>query len=324
MIGEKLSKLPKIDLHCHLDGSLTPQTIREISGKEIAVSELQAADDCRSLEEYLGKFDLPLKCLQTEAGIKKAAYDFLCSLTADHVQYAEVRFAPMLSCAEGLSCRQVMEAALDGLSESSKECGIFYQVIACAMRHHDAETNIRMMKECREFLGDGLCAVDLAGDEAGFPLKLFYDVFHAAKALDYPFTIHAGECGSAENIALAAEWGARRIGHGVAMAGNREVMEICRRKRIGIEMCPVSNYQTKAVRPGEIYPIREFASHGLLVTVNTDNRTVSNTSIMKEMELLHESFGITEDELRQYEENAVEAAFADDAVKHELWKNIRR
>lgn len=322
MISKELLMMPKIDLHCHLDGSMTLQGIREILGKPVGISELQVNDDCGSLKEYLEKFDLPLSCLQTEEGIRKSAGDFLRSLSADHVQYAEVRFAPMLSCGEGLSCRNVMEAALEGLKEASKECGIFYQVIACAMRHHDAETNIRMMKECREFLGDGLCAVDLAGDEAGFPLKLFGEVFEAARRLDYPFTIHAGECGSAENIALAAEWGAKRVGHGIAMAGHDDVMELCRRQHIGIEMCPVSNYQTKAIRPGEIYPIREFSKNGLLVTVNTDNRTVSNTSITKEFELLHDKFGVTEEELRQYELNAVETAFADDAVKHNLWKNL--
>lgn len=314
----------RIDLHCHLDGSLPVHTVQKIRGEEIGLQELQAADTCGSLKEYLEKFELPLRCLQTEEGIRKSAYDFLCSLAADDVIYVEVRFAPMLSCAGGLTCRQVMEAVLDGLKEASAECGILYQVIVCAMRHHDTETNIRMLRECREFLGGGLCAADLAGDEAGFPLKLFGEVFETARRLDYPFTVHAGECGSAENIALAAKWGAKRIGHGIAMRGNREVMELCRRKQIAVEMCPVSNYQTKALCPGEDYPIREFARNGLIVTVNTDNRTVSGTSLKKEMKLLRDSFGITEEELRQYEENAVRAAFADDAVKHELWKRIRR
>lgn len=323
MISQKLLEMPKIDLHCHLDGSLTLQSIREILGRPVELSELQAADDCKSLKEYLEKFDLPITCIQTEEGIRKSAGDFLRSLKADHVQYAEVRFAPMLSCVEGLTCGKVMEAALDGLKEASEECGISYGVIACAMRHHDMETNIRMLRECREFLGEELCAADLAGDEAGFPLKLFGELFEEAGRLDYPFTIHAGECGSAENVALAAEWGAKRIGHGIAMTGHPDVMELCRKKRIGIEMCPVSNYQTKAVLPGEIYPIREFAEKGLLVTVNTDNRMVSNTSISKEFELLHDGFGITEEELRQYEFNAIEAAFADDAVKHELWKKLK-
>lgn len=191
------------------------------------------------------------------------------------------------------------------------------------MRHHDEETNLKMLKECREFLGDGLCAVDLAGDEAGFPTKNFYNLFEYARKVEYPFTIHSGECGDVNNILLAAEWGAKRIGHGIAMMGNKEVMKVVADKRMGVEMCPISNYQTKALGAESVYPIREFAKNGVLVTVNTDNRLVSNTSITKEMEFLNERFGISEEELYQYQMNAVDVAFCDEVMKHEVWKALK-
>jgi adenosine deaminase len=323
MLEKDFLNRPKIDLHCHLDGSMILNSMEEILGRKIGEEEIRVSDNCTSLAEYLQKFDLPISCIQTETGLRKSAKDFLLGLRKDNVKYVEVRFAPFFSCGEGLSYRQVMESVLDGLKEASKECGIFYQVIACNMRHLDEETNLRMMRECREFLGDGLCAIDLAGDEAGMPNALFGNLFAEAKKLDYPYTIHAGECGSVQCILDAVEMGAKRIGHGVAMMGNSEVQKMLAKKRIGVEMCPISNYQTKALQPEQIYPIREFAKASVLVTVNTDNRTVSNASITREMEFLNSRFGIEAEELYQYQMNAVDAAFCDDAMKHEIWKLLK-
>ena len=323
MLEKDFLNRPKIDLHCHLDGSLVLKSMSEILGREVLEEEIQVSDNCTSLAEYLQKFDLPISCIQTEAGLKKSAKDFLLNLQKDHVKYIEARFAPFFSCGEGLSYRQVMESVLDGFKEASEECGILYQVIACNMRHLDEETNIRMMRECREFLGEGLCAIDLAGDEAGMPNALFGNLFAEAKRLDYPYTIHAGECGSVQSILDAVEMGAKRIGHGIAMMGNLEVQKVLAGKGIGVEMCPISNYQTKALKPEDVYPIREFAKTGVMVTVNTDNRTVSNTSITKEMEFLNERFGISEEELYLYQMNAVDVAFCDESMKHEIWKALK-
>ena len=322
MLEKDFLNRPKIDLHCHLDGSLVLKSMSEILGREVLEEEIQVSDNCTSLAEYLQKFDLPISCIQTEAGLKKSAKDFLLNLQKDHVKYIEARFAPFFSCGEGLSYRQVMESVLDGFKEASEECGILYQVIACNMRHLDEETNIRMMRECREFLGEGLCAIDLAGDEAGMPNALFGNLFAEAKRLDYPYTIHAGECGSVQSILDAVEMGAKRIGHGIAMMGNLEVQKVLAGKGIGVEMCPISNYQTKALQPEDVYPIREFAKTGVLATINTDNRTVSNTTITKEMEFLNERFGISE-ELYCYQMNAVDVAFCDEAMKHEIWKALK-
>ena len=322
MFEKEILNMPKIDLHCHLDGSMTQKGIEKILEREVGISELQVSSECRSLAEYLEKFDLPLECIQTPEGLKESSKEFLLNLQGDNVKYVEVRFAPQLSTTRGMNCTTVMEAVLEGLKAAKEQCGIYYQVIACMMRHHSEETNLSMLKDCREFLGEGLCAVDLAGDEAGFPTRNFYELFQCAKKLDYPFTIHAGECGSVQSILDAVEMGARRIGHGIAMKGIPEVQKELAKKHIGVEMCPISNYQTKALRPGEVYPIREFANAGVPVTVNTDNRTVSNTSLGKEMKFLWEQFGISVEELYQYQKNALEAAFCDELMKHEVWKSL--
>ena len=186
MFEKEILNMPKIDLHCHLDGSMTQKGIEKILEREVGISELQVSSECRSLAEYLEKFDLPLECIQTPEGLKESSKEFLLNLQGDNVKYVEVRFAPQLSTTRGMNCTTVMEAVLEGLKAAKEQCGIYYQVIACMMRHHSEETNLSMLKECREFLGEGLCAVDLAGDEAGFPTRNFYELFQCAKKLDYP------------------------------------------------------------------------------------------------------------------------------------------
>lgn len=320
---QKLMRMPKIDLHCHLDGSIPVNSMSHILGREIRPEEVQVGADCRNLMEYLAKFDLPLQCVQTEEGLRTASRDFLLDAAKENICYVEARFAPLSSVHDGLDCRKVVEAVLSGLKEAKEMCDVRYNVIACAMRHHAQEDSLAMMRICREYLQEeGICAVDLAGDEASYPMRAFRELFGEARKLDFPFTIHAGECGSVENVLEAADCGAVRIGHGIALQGHEEAMRICREKRIGIEMCPTSNLQTRAVADAEDYPMREFMNHGLLVTLNTDNRTVSNTTITKEMELVQQRFKIAEEELIQFQKNAIETAFADDAVKHELWKRV--
>lgn len=316
----KMRQMPKLDLHCHLDGSLSLGLVRSLLKRDVQIEELQAAPDCKSLAEYLEKFNLPLQCMQTAEGLRKSAYDFLSQAAEENVKYIEARFAPWLSVNESLTCSDVIENVICGLEQGKKEFGVDYRVITCAMRHLPFETNYEMLCAAKEFLGKGVCAADLAGDEAAFPTIEFKDLFHEAAKLGMPFTLHAGECGNAENIALSIAYGAKRIGHGIAMSGREDVKALCRKNGIGIEMCPISNLQTKAVLDGRAYPMREFLDAGLLVTLNTDNRTVSNTSIMDEIEHVQERYGITEEEIIQMQKNAVEAAFVSEDVKEYMRK----
>lgn len=314
---DKIRSLPKIDLHCHLDGSMTVESMQKILGREIDLGEVTAGDTCKNLAEYLDKFAIPIQCIQTAEGLETAAREFLLRTAQENTRYVEVRFAPLLSVSDDLGCRQVVEAVLKGLSEAREKCGTDYNVIVCAMRHHPKEDSLAMMKVCREFLGEGVCAADLAGDEAAFPMEDYMDLFAQAKKLEIPFTIHAGECGRAENVAKAVECGAARVGHGIALAGNRTIQKLCADKKTGIEMCPTSNLQTRAATK-ENYPLREFMEAGLRVTLNTDNRTVSNTDMTREMCFVQEQYGITTEELKKFYLHAVDAAFAEDAVKQRL------
>lgn len=315
---EAIIELPKIDLHCHLDGSLTRGCIEELLGRRVDIEELQVDADCRSLAEYLEKFQLPLACLQTEEGLRRAGYDFMQNVVKDRISYLEVRFAPRLSVNENLDCGKVIEAVLEGLERGAREYHIDYGVIVCAMRHHGEEENMQMMRTAREYLGQGVCGADLAGDEASYPMKNYSNLFGEVKKLGLPFTIHAGECGSVENVMEAVECGARRIGHGIALRGHYQDINICKERGIGIEMCPISNLQTKAVKSKAEYPMSEFLDQGLMVTINTDNRTVSDTTIGKEIAFVQESYGITDEEIRMMMKNAAKIAFASDEVKDRL------
>lgn len=319
----EIIKLPKIDLHCHLDGSLSVQLVRELSGdRSITAGQLQVQDDCRSLSEYLEKFSIPLTCLQTEKGLERAGYCLLEEADKENVRYMEVRFAPMLSVHEGLSCRQVIESVKKGLEKGYRQYGIHSNIIVCAMRHHSEEQNLKVLKAARELLGEGVCALDLAGDEAAFATSSFRELFIRAARWDMPFTIHSGECGSLENVKEAYELGAKRIGHGIALQKDRELMKKFAEKGIGIEMCPTSNLQTKAVEVWEEYPLFQYLQDGLKVSVNTDNRTVSNTSMTKELELVYKSCGGNQDILYRLLCNAVETSFAKDLVKNQLMEEI--
>lgn len=322
MTRDELFALPKVELHCHLDGSLSREFIEKRLGRKVLQEELSVSDDCRSLNEYLEKFVLPGQCIMDEEGLREAGYDVLRSMYQEHVCYAEVRFAPLLSETLDMDCRKVIEAVIAGMEQGKRDFGVEYGIITCAMRHHSAEENLRMLRIAREYLGEGVCAADLAGAEALYPMSEFMEVFQTVKKLGMPFTLHAGECGNVQNIIDSVEAGAGRIGHGIAMRGHRELQAELAKKGIGIEMCPISNLQTKAVQSTAEYPLREFLDAGLKVSINTDNRTVSNTSLTKELEFVQSMYGVSDEDVRKMMRNAVETAFAGDDVKEKVWKKM--
>lgn len=322
MTAEELKKMPKIELHCHLDGSLSREFLQTRLGRTVSAEELSVTQHCGSLVEYLEKFDLPCACLKEEAGLEGAGYDVLATMSREHVCYAEIRFAPLLSVTEEMGTEQVIAALLRGLEKGKKEFGVEYSVITCAMRHHSEEQNYQMIKTACLFLGEGVCAADLAGAEAQYPMTEFMELFRRTKKLGMPFTIHAGECGNAQNIVDAVRAGAGRIGHGIAMRGDPAIQKLVQESQVGVEMCPISNLQTKAVKNPAEYPIKEFLEAGISVTVNTDNRTVSNTSLTKELEFIQKRYGITDDEIRLMMRNAVKTAFTDDDMKNRLYRKI--
>lgn len=323
MTTQELRTLPKIELHCHLDGSLSKDYFEKRLGREVSETELQVENDCQNLAEYLAKFRLPLECLQDAEAFQDAGYDILRTMSGENVRYAEIRFAPLSSVSERLSVRQMLEALLKGLDKGKKEYDIACNVIVCAMRHESEEKNLAMFQTAREFLGAGVCAADLAGAEAQYPMSEFMELFGEVKKLGMPFTLHAGECGDANNIVDAVRAGAARIGHGIAMQGRKDIQELVKKAGVGVEMCPTSNLQTRAVSDMAIWPFREFLDGGLFVTINTDNRTISGTSLTEELEFVQKMYGVSEEEIVQCMKNAVKVSFAEDTLKEKLYRELK-
>lgn len=322
MTLEELRDLPKIELHCHLDGSLSKAFIEKRLNRSVKEEELSVSEDCASLVEYLEKFALPGECLRDAKGLEEAGYDVLRTMSEENVIYAEIRFAPLLHVNRNFRTTQVLEALLRGLERGKEEFGVDYNVIVCVMRHHSFEESYEMLKEAYQFLGKGVCAVDLAGAEGLYPMAGFMEFFAKVKALGMPFTLHAGECGEVQNILDSIEAGAMRIGHGIAMRNHPEVQQLVREKEIGVEMCPISNLQTKAVADTTEYPLREFIDAGIPVTINTDNRTVSNTSMTKELEFIQKVYGIKDEEILLLMRNAAKTAFIEEEKKQQLFRKL--
>lgn len=289
-----------IDLHLHLDGSLSVSTINELcrmQKKEIPdnLTELiRCPADCRDLNGYLKCFDYPLSLLQTEDALTYAVSK-LCEET--DYGYCEIRFAPILHTRLGLSQKQVIIAARKGLTTNCK-------LILCCMRGMENEETVKL---CSDFIGDGVVALDLAGAEALYPTRDYKHLFKFAAKEGIPYTIHAGEADGPESVRDAVNMGASRIGHGVRAAEDSCVMKLLAERNIPLELCPTSNLNTQIFKDIRDYPIKKFIDAGITVTVNSDNMTVSNTDVKKELALIEATFGIPTDTLLR---NAQAAAFS--------------
>ena len=328
-----------IDLHLHLDGSLPPALLIKLAEEEGIVLPgrteeelmpfLVAPRDCQDLNEYLEKFSLPVSCMQSAATLTEAARGLAHELADQGLIYAEIRFAPQLHQQKGLTQKQVIEAVLNGLGKAGKEVpSLKTNLILCCMRGADNEkANRETIRLAAEFFNDHVCAkvcaVDLAGAEALFPTRSFSDLFAFARELDVPFTIHAGEAAGAESIEAALFFGARRLGHGVRVIERPELLEEIIEKQIPLELCMTSNLQTKALPQSTDYPLLYLLRRGAVVTVNTDNMTVSGTTIAHEYAALR-AMGMTVQEEKLLLKHGVEAAFLPEMEKERLRETIEK
>lgn len=314
-----------IELHLHLDGSLRVETaldlakIQNITLPTEDLKELrnlmEVPEDCQTLHECLKRFDLPLTLLQTEMAVERVSFELVEDLQALGVTYAEIRFAPQLSTNAGLTQDQVVAAAIKGVKKGMEKypairCGL----ILCCMRGMDIEEkNLETVEVAKKYMGDIVCGIDLAGAESLFPTKIFEPVFAKVREYGLPVTIHAGEAVSEvpgpESMRKALEYGAKRIGHGVMALEDETLIKELIEKDITLEVCVTSNYHTKLVPSIKEHPIKKLFDAGVKVTFNSDNMTVSNTNINKEIETLKTQLGFTDEEISIMQKYAREAAF---------------
>ena len=330
-MGEAAATLDQnclIDLHLHLDGSISVPMARRLAALDGRVlSEDDAAlgkrlgvtADCRDLNEYLAKFDFTAELLETREQLSECMYLLQEELADLGYLYAEIRFAPQRHGARGLTQREAVEAVLEGLGRSCFEAG----VILCCMRGDDTlEANLETVRLATEYLGQGVVALDLAGAEALFPTADYADVFALARELGVPFTIHAGEADGPESVYAALGFGAQRIGHGIRAIEDDALVERLAREGIALEMCPTSELQTSAIDDYAKFPLMSLLERGVCVTVNSDNMGVSVTDVRRELLLLAGIFGLTNDDIHLLLVNAARSAFASDALKEELVRRI--
>jgi adenosine deaminase len=316
-----LRELPKTDLHVHLDGSLRPGTIWELSREQAVDLPADSEDGIRrwftqelperDLVAYLSRFDVTTSVMQTEEALERIAFELVEDAAAENVWYMEVRYAPILSTKRGLSPRQVVDAVERGLRRGQQvhPRTQAHQII-CGLRHFEPERAVRMAALAVEYKGRGVLAFDLAGAEVDNPAKRFREAFYLVRHANLNVTVHAGEAYGPESIHQALHWaGAHRIGHGVRLREDPDLLEYVRDHRIPLEMCPTSNVQTGAVDSIEEHPIREYFDRGVRVTVNTDNRLMSDTTMTGEIELLVERLGFDLEEIKKLLLNGFKSAF---------------
>src|SRR5438445_4367902 len=304
-----LHALPKTDLHCHLDGSLRLGTMLElVEDQKIrlpAVTEEGLARAMKigqrhgSLEEYLKGFEITLSVHQTEAALYRTAYELAVDAAAENVRLLEVRYSPVLHLQKGLKPTVVVEAVLEGLRKAERETGMMAGVLVCCMRNMSAETSLRLAELSVAYKNKGVLGFDLAGAEHGNPAKDHQEAFQLILNNNINCTVHAGEAYGPPSIAHALHYcGAHRIGPGVRRREAGDLLNYVNDHRIPIECCPSSNVQTGAVEDIASHPFKFYLDFGLRVTINTDNRLITDTTVSKELTIVTEQFGLTLSDIR--------------------------
>lgn len=328
---------PKIDLHNHLDGGVLPETAWELAkerGIALPADNLEAfrhfitvTADCRSVNEYLKRFEIPLQILQDKPAITRVTKDLLLLLASQGLAYAEVRFAPQFHLRGSLTQADAIDAVLTGRAQALAEAPDFYcNIIVCMMATGDEKENHAENEEtvrlAAKYLGKGVCATDLAGIEGLCPLSAYADLFALARALGVPYTCHAGDSVGPDTVEEAMDMGARRIGHGHHIFDDKALCERAIREGVTLEVCPTSNIQCQSQPSYEEHPLKKLYEMGMKVTINTDNMILSGVCLDHEYDLCIEKMGFTERDIIKMNSNSANAAFLDDTRKKALIEKL--
>ena len=346
-LNEKILRLmPKVVLHDHLDGGVRPQTIIELA-KDIGYNKLptndadlladwfQSGAKRGSLTLYLDGFKHTTAVMQTQEALERVAYEMMEDMKNDGVVYVETRFAPVFHTNKGLHWEEVVSAVLKGLDRGKKDFNVDYGLIISAMR--DQKLSQEMAELAIDFRERGVVGFDLAGEEGGFPPKKHSDAFNYIKRENFHITIHAGEAFGKESIWQAIQWcGAHRIGHATRLIEDMKLddndpsqvasmgylAQYILDKRIPLEICLTSNIDTGAVKSIKEHPFGIYHRYKFRVTLNTDDRLMSDTTMTKELKLAHDVFGLTLDNIEKLTINAMKSAFIPYKKRIDLIYNV--
>jgi adenosine deaminase len=320
-ISEKLiASLPKTDLHCHFDGSLRIKTLIELAkknGVKLPTYEPHALMEFyqygrvrKTLEEYLQGFEPLVAVLQNKDNIERVFFELCEDAARENVWHLEVRYCPYLLLEQGLSQEEVVEACARAGARAEKEFGMSVVQILCGLKHNDGASILSVAKLAARYRHLGVVAFDMAGPEDGFPIRDHLEAINFAKKNNLFITLHAGESYGPASIAQAIhEGGANRVGHGTSLLHDEELLQYAVDHRIGIESCPLSNLHTGSVKSLKEHPLKKFLAAGLRVSINTDNRLCSDTTITKEIMTMVQEVDLNLDDIQRLLQNGFKSAF---------------
>jgi adenosine deaminase len=328
-----IHKLPKAELHCHLDGSLRIDTIIDLaniqkinlptSNRAELVEFFTIGDKINSLEEYLERFDLTLSVMQTPDSLTRTAYELAEDCAKENIKYLEVRYSPILHTKNGMTISDAIDAVLIGLDKAEKEFNIKTGVIVCGIRNISPEVSLKLADLSLKYKNKGVVGFDLAGAEENYPAKHHREAFYLILNNNINATIHAGEAYGPESIHQAVHYcGAHRIGHGTRLKEDLDLMNYLVDHRIPLEICLTSNVQTKGVNSLKNHPFREYLDNQLRLTINTDNRLISGTTLTDEYWLAYQTYNLTPHELREIIINGFKCAFMGHIERVKMLKDV--
>ena len=328
-----LKKLPKVELHCHLDGCLRIETILDLGQRYNVSLPASNPEDLRkflcigkkrgTLEEYIARFDITLSVMQTPEALTRIAFELIEDVAAENVRYIEVRYAPILHTRLGMTLEEAVEAVRDGLIKGEKAFGVKSGIIICGIRHISPEASLKLADLCVRYKNKGVVGFDLAGAEENFPAKDHREAFYMILNHNINATIHAGEAFGPSSIHQAIHYcGAHRIGHGTRLKEDKDLMHYVNDHRITMEVCLTSNWHTYSVRSLKQHPFRFYYDQGIRVTLNTDNRLMSDTTLTKEFGLARDLFDFTLHDFREVTIIAMKAAFLPHQERKEMIQSI--
>ena len=330
---ELLRRLPKAELHCHLDGSVRPQTLLDLAkersvlmprGNASELAEFMTVRDAQNLEDYLARFDVTLSVMQTAAALERIAFELAEDAHNEGVLYLETRFSPVLNIKGGLKAHEVVEAVVKGLARAEWQHGIIGRVIICALRNLDPGVSQSLAQLAVAYKEKGVVGFDLAGGEAGNPASRHAAAFEYARKHDLACTCHAGEGDGSDSVRDAIQTCcAHRIGHGTRLIEDRSLMDYVNDRRIPVEICITSNVQTRATQSYATHPVRQYFDAGLNVVLNTDNRLMSGITLTDEYANAATHLGFSFDELSRMALNGFESAFIHQKDRDALGERAR-
>jgi len=332
---EEILALPKVDLHCHLDGSVRPETIWELAQErkiplnvkteEKFIDFFKVKKPLKNLEEYLERFHIILPILQDRESLERVSYELAVDAAEENVKYIEVRYSPILHTNKGLTLSQVMDAVLEGLRRAEHDTDVIARVIICGIRNINPQTSLRLAELTAAYKSQGVVGFDLAGIEDHYPAKDHSEAFYLIRRNNINCTVHAGEAYGPESIRQALhDLNTHRIGHGTRLRENGDLLNYVNDHRIPLEICLTSNVHTRAVKDFPSHPLQFYYDYGLRVTINTDNRLISNTTVTDEYVAACETFGFDEKDIKNMIVMGFKSSFLPYKIRVKLLERVLR